>query len=88
MEDYRTSTSSQRLAGTFETLIESPEADVTAITLFRPEQFPTGSSRDIPASVQELAYGRKTAGVATSTKSFDRHNELLSSSEEAHGPKK
>ncbi|MBW0577313.1 hypothetical protein O181_117028 [Austropuccinia psidii MF-1] len=30
MEDARTSSSSQRLARTFETLIQSPEADITA----------------------------------------------------------
>ena len=37
MEDARTSTSSQRLASTFEPLIESPEADITAIAVVRPE---------------------------------------------------
>ncbi|MBW0515420.1 hypothetical protein O181_055135 [Austropuccinia psidii MF-1] len=48
MEDTRTSTSSQKLASTFENLIDSPEADITAIPV---------------------------------------HNELLSSSEEVHGPR-
>ncbi|MBW0547565.1 hypothetical protein O181_087280 [Austropuccinia psidii MF-1] len=36
--------------------------------------------------VQELVYGGKAAGVGTSAKSLDRHNELISSSEEAQGP--
>ncbi|MBW0566152.1 hypothetical protein O181_105867 [Austropuccinia psidii MF-1] len=80
MEDARTSTSSQRLASTFEPLIESPEADITTIAV-RPESFPTGSSGDLPVSVQELVYGRQKARVGTSPKSLDRHNELLSSSE-------
>ncbi|MBW0562665.1 hypothetical protein O181_102380 [Austropuccinia psidii MF-1] len=53
MEDARASTSSKILARTFDTLIESPEADITAIPV-----------------------------------SLDRHNEILSSSEEAHGPRK
>ncbi|MBW0580206.1 hypothetical protein O181_119921 [Austropuccinia psidii MF-1] len=87
MEDARTSTSSQRLARTFEPLIESPEADITAIAV-RPESFPTGSSGDLPVSVQELVYGRQTARVGTSPKSLDRHHELLSSSEEVHGARK
>ncbi|MBW0587009.1 hypothetical protein O181_126724, partial [Austropuccinia psidii MF-1] len=87
MEDARTSTSSQRLASTFEPLIESPEADTTAVAV-RPESFPTGRSGDFPVSVQELVYGRKTARLGTSPKSLDRHNELLSSSEEAHRARK
>ncbi|MBW0542236.1 hypothetical protein O181_081951 [Austropuccinia psidii MF-1] len=88
MEDSRTSTSSQRLASTFDTLIESPEAEIAVIPVFRPESFPAGSNRDIPVSVQELVYSGKAAGVGTSAKSLDRHNELLSSSEEVHGPRK
>ncbi|MBW0465165.1 hypothetical protein O181_004880 [Austropuccinia psidii MF-1] len=48
MEYFRTSTSSQRLARTFETLIESPEADITAITVFRAVPFLTGNNRDLP----------------------------------------
>ncbi|MBW0585094.1 hypothetical protein O181_124809 [Austropuccinia psidii MF-1] len=84
MEDAGTSTSSQRLARTFDTLIESPEADITVIAV-RPESLPTGSSRGIPVSVQELVYGIKTARVGTSPKSLDRHHDLISSSEEAHG---
>ncbi|MBW0507718.1 hypothetical protein O181_047433, partial [Austropuccinia psidii MF-1] len=47
-----------------------------------------GSNRDIPVSVQELVYGGKAAGVGASAKSLDRHNELFSSSEESHGPRK
>ncbi|MBW0520720.1 hypothetical protein O181_060435, partial [Austropuccinia psidii MF-1] len=53
-----------------------------------PEPFPTGKNRDIPVSVQELVYGSKAAGVGTSSKSLDRHNELISSIKEAHGPGK
>ncbi|MBW0520204.1 hypothetical protein O181_059919 [Austropuccinia psidii MF-1] len=88
MEDARTSMSSQRLARTFETLIKISEADITAIPVFRPELFSTSNNRDIPVSVQELVYGSKAAGVGTSAKSLDRHHELISSSEEVHGPKK
>ncbi|MBW0559660.1 hypothetical protein O181_099375 [Austropuccinia psidii MF-1] len=88
MEDARSSTNSQRLASTFETLIESSEADITAIPVVRTESFPAGRNRDIPVSVQKLVYGGKAAGVGTSAKSLYRHNELLSSSEEAHGPRK
>ncbi|MBW0563714.1 hypothetical protein O181_103429 [Austropuccinia psidii MF-1] len=49
---------------------------------------PKGSNRDIPVSVQELVYGSKTARVGTSSKSLDRHHELISSSEEVHGARK
>ncbi|MBW0514709.1 hypothetical protein O181_054424 [Austropuccinia psidii MF-1] len=87
MEDAKTSTSSQRLASTFDTLIESPESDITVIAV-RPESFSTGNIRDIPVSVQELVYGSKTERVGTSPKSLDRHHELLSSSEEIHGARK
>ncbi|MBW0568025.1 hypothetical protein O181_107740 [Austropuccinia psidii MF-1] len=59
MEDARTSTSSQRLECTFNTLIESPEAVITSIPVVRPEPFPTGNNRNIPFSVQELVYGGK-----------------------------
>ncbi|MBW0587956.1 hypothetical protein O181_127671 [Austropuccinia psidii MF-1] len=48
---------------------------------------PKGTNRDIPVSLQELVYGGKAAGVGTSAKSVDRHNELLYSSEEVNGPK-
>ncbi|MBW0501375.1 hypothetical protein O181_041090 [Austropuccinia psidii MF-1] len=44
--------------------------------------------KDIPVSVQEIVYGNKEAGVRTSSKSLDRNNELISSSEEAHGARK
>ncbi|MBW0591797.1 hypothetical protein O181_131512 [Austropuccinia psidii MF-1] len=87
MEDSKTFTSSKRLASTFDTLIKSPESDITAISV-RPESLPTGSSRDIPVSVQELAYGSKTARGGTSPKSLDRHHELISSSEEVRGARK
>ncbi|MBW0573530.1 hypothetical protein O181_113245 [Austropuccinia psidii MF-1] len=49
---------------------------------------PKGNNRDIPVSVKELVYGGKAARVGTSPKSFDRHHELISSSEEAHGARK
>ncbi|MBW0585646.1 hypothetical protein O181_125361 [Austropuccinia psidii MF-1] len=88
MEDERTSTISQMLASTFYTFIESPEAEITAIHFVRPKSFPTGNSRDIPVSVQELVYGRKAAGVETSAKSLDREHEPLSSSKEALGTRK
>ncbi|MBW0499728.1 hypothetical protein O181_039443 [Austropuccinia psidii MF-1] len=88
MEAARSSTSFQRLASTFDTLIESPEADITAVAVVRPESLPTGNNRDIPVSVQELVYGGKAAQVGTSPKSLDRHHELISSSEKFMGPEK
>ncbi|MBW0547238.1 hypothetical protein O181_086953 [Austropuccinia psidii MF-1] len=88
MEDARTSTSSQSLSSTFKALIESPEADITAIPVVRPESFPTGNNRNIPVSIQELVYSGKEAGVGTFAKSLDRHNELISAIEEVHGPRK
>ncbi|MBW0590968.1 hypothetical protein O181_130683 [Austropuccinia psidii MF-1] len=88
MEDARTSTSSQRLASTFDTYIESPEAEITAIAVVRPESLSTGNNRDIPVSVKELVYGRKTERVRTSPKSLDRNHELISSSEVVHGARK
>ncbi|MBW0574347.1 hypothetical protein O181_114062 [Austropuccinia psidii MF-1] len=84
MEDSRTSTSSQRLVSTFDTLIESPEDDITAIAVVRPESLSTGNNRDTPVSVQDLVYGSKSARVGTFPKSLDRHHELISSSEEVH----
>ncbi|MBW0543089.1 hypothetical protein O181_082804 [Austropuccinia psidii MF-1] len=88
MGDSKTSTSSQMLARTFDTLIESPEADITAIPIVRPEPFPTGRNRDIPVSVEELVYGSKAEGVGTSSKSLDRQNQLIYQVEEVHGPRK
>ncbi|MBW0570730.1 hypothetical protein O181_110445 [Austropuccinia psidii MF-1] len=61
---------------------------MTSIPVVRPESFPAGRNKNIPVSVQELVYGGKAAGVGTSAKSLDRHNELLSSNEEVHGPRK
>ncbi|MBW0592453.1 hypothetical protein O181_132168 [Austropuccinia psidii MF-1] len=87
MEDSRISTNSQRLASSFEALIESPESDINAITVVRPEPVPTGNNRDRPVSVQELVYGSKTKGVGTSAKSLERHKELLSSSKEVQDPR-
>ncbi|MBW0502673.1 hypothetical protein O181_042388 [Austropuccinia psidii MF-1] len=88
IEDARTSTSYQRLARKFDNLIESPEAEITSIPVVPPESFPTGNNRNIPVSIQELVYGRKAGGVGTSSNSLDRHNEIISSSREAHGPRK
>ncbi|MBW0561080.1 hypothetical protein O181_100795 [Austropuccinia psidii MF-1] len=68
MEDARTSASSQSLASTFDTLIESPEADISAVPVIRLESFSAGNNRDIPVSVEELVYGGKAAGVGTSAK--------------------
>ncbi|MBW0460566.1 hypothetical protein O181_000281 [Austropuccinia psidii MF-1] len=78
MEDARASTSSQRLAITFDTLIESKEAEMPAIPIFRSEQFPIGNSGNIPVSVQGLVYGSKKAEVGTCAKSLDMDNECLS----------
>ncbi|MBW0482582.1 hypothetical protein O181_022297 [Austropuccinia psidii MF-1] len=88
MEEGRTFTSSPRSARTFDTLIESPEAEITATPVARPEPFTTGKNRKIPVSVQEPAFGGKAAGVGTSAKSLDGHNELKYSSEELNGPRK
>ncbi|MBW0565757.1 hypothetical protein O181_105472 [Austropuccinia psidii MF-1] len=69
MEDARTSTISQRLASTSGTLIDSPEADVTAISV-RPKSLPTGSSRNIPvhheliSSIEEVHGARKDRGTS------------------------
>ncbi|MBW0547597.1 hypothetical protein O181_087312 [Austropuccinia psidii MF-1] len=68
MEDSRTFTSSQRLASTIDTLIEIPEADITAIAVVRPESLSTGNNRDIPVSVQQLVYGGNVARVGASPK--------------------
>ncbi|MBW0573692.1 hypothetical protein O181_113407 [Austropuccinia psidii MF-1] len=88
MGDARTSTSSQRLASTFGTIIESPEAGITAIAVVRPESLSTGSNRYIPVSVQELAYSGKAERVGASPKSLDRHHELISSGEQVLGKEK
>ncbi|MBW0505847.1 hypothetical protein O181_045562 [Austropuccinia psidii MF-1] len=88
MENARTSTSSQRLDSTFDTLMESTEAEITAIAVVRPKSFPEGSNRDIPVSVQELVYGSQAEGVGTSSKSLDMYKELSYSSEEFHRPRK
>ncbi|MBW0568831.1 hypothetical protein O181_108546 [Austropuccinia psidii MF-1] len=88
MEDDRTSTSSHTLASTFDTLIESTEAGITAIAVARPESLSTGNNRNIPVSVQELVYGSKAERGGTSPKSLDRYHELISSSEEVNGARK
>ncbi|MBW0558528.1 hypothetical protein O181_098243 [Austropuccinia psidii MF-1] len=88
MEDARASTSYQRLASTFDSLIESPEADITAIAVVRPESLSTGNNRDIPVLIHELVYVGKEARVRTPPKSLDRHHELISSSAKVHGARK
>ncbi|MBW0493233.1 hypothetical protein O181_032948 [Austropuccinia psidii MF-1] len=88
MEDAKASLSSQRLASAFENLIGSAEAVITAIPVVRPERFPTGNNRNIPVSVKELLYCGKEEGVGTSSKFSDRYNELISSIEEDHEPRK
>ncbi|MBW0536672.1 hypothetical protein O181_076387 [Austropuccinia psidii MF-1] len=88
MEDAGASPSSQTLASTFDTLLESPEADITAIAVVRPESLSTGNNTDFPVSIQELVYGGKEARVGTPPKSLDRHHELISSSEKVHGARK
>ncbi|MBW0517382.1 hypothetical protein O181_057097 [Austropuccinia psidii MF-1] len=64
----------------------SPEEARASTSSKRRESFSASNSRNIPVPVQELVYESKTAGVGASAKSLDRHNELLSSSEEVHGP--
>ncbi|MBW0486576.1 hypothetical protein O181_026291 [Austropuccinia psidii MF-1] len=88
IEDLRTYTSSQSLASAFEALLESTEADITAIPVVRSEPFPTGNNGNIPVSVQELVYGGKTEGVGTFSKPLDSKNKLLFSIKEALGPTK
>ncbi|MBW0586915.1 hypothetical protein O181_126630 [Austropuccinia psidii MF-1] len=88
IEDYRTSKSSQRLESTFDTLIGSPEANIAAIPVVKYDQLPTGSSRDIPVSVQEMFYGCKAVAEGTSSQIVDRENKLIPSSSEALGNRK
>ncbi|MBW0592230.1 hypothetical protein O181_131945 [Austropuccinia psidii MF-1] len=63
MEDARASTSSQMLASSIDTFIECLEADITAISVVRPESLSTGNNRNIPVSIKEPVYGSKAAGV-------------------------
>ncbi|MBW0589886.1 hypothetical protein O181_129601 [Austropuccinia psidii MF-1] len=49
---------------------------------------PKGNNRNIPVSIQELVYGGKAEGVGTSAESLDRKDELISPSEDVHGPRK
>ncbi|MBW0570587.1 hypothetical protein O181_110302 [Austropuccinia psidii MF-1] len=53
----------------FYTLIESPEADITAIHVVRPESFPASHNRDIPVSVKKLVHGRKEEALWLGTMS-------------------
>ncbi|MBW0468618.1 hypothetical protein O181_008333 [Austropuccinia psidii MF-1] len=103
MEDATASISSQRLARNFDTLIQSPEAYITAIPFVRSEKFPTSRSRDIPVSVQELVYGSKAAGILGPEKTqellkgwtpiyckgqVEKPKDFVRGSEERVGPKK
>ncbi|MBW0470507.1 hypothetical protein O181_010222 [Austropuccinia psidii MF-1] len=88
IKDSITSPSSQRLFSTFDTIIESPESEITLIPVFSSEKFETSISRDIPVSIQELDHGFKEAGMVTSSQLLDRDNELLPSSGEALWPEK
>ncbi|MBW0469306.1 hypothetical protein O181_009021 [Austropuccinia psidii MF-1] len=83
MEDARTFTSSQRLASTFDTCLDSREADITAIPVNKSEIFPTGNSGNIPVSLQELVYGGKIERIGASSKRLDRDNEHLYSIEQS-----
>ncbi|MBW0570247.1 hypothetical protein O181_109962, partial [Austropuccinia psidii MF-1] len=47
-----------------------------------------GNNGNIPVSIPELVYGGKAAGVGSSSKSLDRHNELISPSDNVRGPRK
>ncbi|MBW0564811.1 hypothetical protein O181_104526 [Austropuccinia psidii MF-1] len=86
--DARASTSSQRLVRDFETLLESPESDITSIPVLRSETLPGRSSRDIPVSVQEMVHGGKEEGVGASSQHLDRKNELINSSKRVTGSRK
>ncbi|MBW0464898.1 hypothetical protein O181_004613 [Austropuccinia psidii MF-1] len=87
-KNARTSTSSQKLAGAFSTLIESPEAEITFFPAVRSKQLPGSSSGDIPVSVQELVYGGKAEGVGSASQLVDRNSELFFQSKEILGFKK
>ncbi|MBW0559548.1 hypothetical protein O181_099263 [Austropuccinia psidii MF-1] len=86
MQDARASTSCQKLAITFYTLIESTIAEIATITVLRSAQLTGRSNRDIPVSVEEPAYGGKELGVGTSSNNLYQENELRSSSENVLGP--
>ncbi|MBW0586479.1 hypothetical protein O181_126194 [Austropuccinia psidii MF-1] len=88
MQDSRTSTGSQKLDITFDTLIESPEAHIAAIRAVKSEKSHNFRSRDIAVSVQEMFFGSKAAAVGNSAKPLDRESELISSSEEALRPRR
>ncbi|MBW0521945.1 hypothetical protein O181_061660 [Austropuccinia psidii MF-1] len=76
-KNWRSSTSSQSLVSTFDTLLDSPEAEVTAISYVRSDHLSGSGSRDIPVPGQELVCGRKAAGVKTSFHILDSNDELL-----------
>ncbi|MBW0589667.1 hypothetical protein O181_129382 [Austropuccinia psidii MF-1] len=81
MEDSRTSTSSQRLASNFDTLMESPEADITAIAV-RPKSLPTGSSRDIPV-IRRRSCPRQGQHPSGSSPSIHQQKSALTSAKKA-----
>ncbi|MBW0502248.1 hypothetical protein O181_041963 [Austropuccinia psidii MF-1] len=51
-----------------QTLLESPEAEISNIPVVASEQIQGRSSGGIPVSIQELVYASKAAGVGTSYK--------------------
>ncbi|MBW0568534.1 hypothetical protein O181_108249 [Austropuccinia psidii MF-1] len=85
MEYFRTSTISQRLDRSFDTLLEILGSEMTAILVVRYEKITGRRSIDIPVSVKEMVYGGKEAGVGISENIVDRDNEIISPSEEALG---
>ncbi|MBW0470885.1 hypothetical protein O181_010600 [Austropuccinia psidii MF-1] len=89
MEDSRASTSFQMLARTFETLLESPEDEITAIPSVRYDQHPTSRSRDIPVSLQELESldSNVCDRVSPADKSLVEKQENFVRGSEAVGPK-
>ncbi|MBW0474137.1 hypothetical protein O181_013852 [Austropuccinia psidii MF-1] len=72
-------------ARTFDTLLESAEADINAIPVVRSEQLFTCISGNIPVSGQELVYSGKAARVVASSQLVDMDNELLPSSKKFLG---
>ncbi|MBW0579055.1 hypothetical protein O181_118770 [Austropuccinia psidii MF-1] len=54
MENDRTSTSFQRLASTFDTLIESPEAEITAVAVIKIFSFIIRQLKELRRQVQNL----------------------------------
>ncbi|MBW0542829.1 hypothetical protein O181_082544 [Austropuccinia psidii MF-1] len=87
-ENSRASTSFQRLAGPFETLIESPKAGIINIPVVRPDSFQTGNSGIIPVSVQELLDTYFLQGTSPKDKNLVKKSKhFVRGPEERVGPK-